>query len=275
MKSKLSRIAVILFVATIAITTYMPAFAAEAAKEKPVQKPIDMVLAKRYIKSMIDLCAKRTENYRLDVNAMADYAIQTLRGPNSDGSGYRFAQVKSVKNDLPEIITETKITSILELEKKQTVRGESRITNALQIHLPKYRSGGLFKNNGDAYIHSYTVEYSIEGKKYTITKEYKNWLPRNNSIDIPLPGIAEWAKIETDISVKTSDLEKTTVQLGASHPAIDDDPANPFSYSLDQLRSIKKNITYANPEDLTKMLKEAARGIDAVPASIGVEPAAE
>jgi len=218
---------------------------------------------------MIDLANKRSENFRIEINAMADYAIHTLRSPYTDGSGYRFAEVKFPKDDIPETIADAKIIEIFDSGKKQNMTGEARVTNALHINLPKYRSGGLFKNNGDAYIYSYTVDYTIDGKKYTIAKEYKNWQPRATAIDIPLPGIAEWAKISTDIAVKPSDYDKTYVELTATHPEIKDDPANPFSYSIDVLQSVIKNVAYAKPDELVKILKEADRGIDAVPAAIG------
>ena len=255
----------------LAILTCSCIFTAKAhAQKEAVTKPIDMALAKKYIANMLDLADKKPANYRLDVNAMLDYTIHALRGPYTDGSGYKFAGADIKNNSSMEKIGGGKIVEIFDLGKKQTFTGEARITNALQISLPKYRSA-LFKNNGDAYIHSYTVEYTIDGKKFTIAKEFKNWLGRNNTLDIPLPGIAEWAKIEVLASVAPADLEKTNIELHAAHPEIKDDPANPFSYPLDQLFQIKHDFENMKSEDIAKRLNEAARGIDAVPAALGAD----
>jgi len=266
-KSILSKIGVVL----IALFAALLLFASSAKAEQKNFKPIDMALAKKYIANMLILTDKKSENFRLEINAMLDYAIHALRGPYTDGSGYKFAEVDLAKNTGSDVIASGKITEIFDLGKKQSFVGEARTTHALQISLPKYRSGGLFKNNGDAYIHSYNVEYTIDGKKYTIAKEFKNWLTRKNTIDIPLPGIAEWAKVEVLASVTPADLEKTDLEVRAIHPFIKDDPANPFSYSIDRLIDIQKDVAYMKTDAINNRLNEAVRGIDSVPAALGAD----
>ena len=260
---KITRAAVILIAAAFAAVVSCRKISAES-----VEKPIDMILAKKYISGMNDSVEKKQKNYRLEIEAMADYAIITLRGPKTDGSGYRFAKVSYPKNSPPEVIADAKLLEVFDVGKKQSLKAETRVTNRLQIHLPKYRSG-MFKNNGDAYVHGYTVEYMIDGKKYTIAKEFKNWLKKTESIDIPLPGLAEWASIVAEFSVSMADIQKTYVQLAAFHPDVDDDPANPFSYSIGILKSLRKNASSEKSEEMKKLLAEAERGIDAVPAAIG------
>lgn len=264
-KKTLSKTMLILIGAAFAATVFCRAGLAQTAAE---EKPIDMALAKKYIASMNESVDKKAKNFRLEIEAMTDYAIIALRGPKSDGSGYRFASVSYPKNTPPEVLADAKLVEVFDVGKKQTLKAETRVTNKLQIHLPKYRSG-MFKNNGDAYVHSYTVEYMIDGKKFTITKEYKNWIKRNESVDIQLPGIAEWASITTDLSVSMADLQKTYVQICAFHPDVNDDPANPFSYAIGTLKTVRKNSSYGKPEELKKMLAEADRAIDLVPAVIG------
>jgi hypothetical protein len=134
----------------------------------------------------------------------------------------------------------------------------------LQIHAPKYRSG-LFRNNGDTYVEKYKVEFSIQGKTRTINWEHKNWISRDSTVEIPLPGIAEWAKIEIVAGVEASDVGNAIIELRALRPIVKDDPKNPFSYSIDQLKSLQKNIAYAKSEAVLAQLNEALAGIKTAP----------
>jgi len=236
----------------------------EARAGETMGQPVDVRSATQNIEAMIQLAENQTEDYKQEINAMIDLTLHILRGPYLDGSGYDYAELDMDDDNEPETMLSEKVDAVWEAGQQQTFTARARTIYALQINSPKYRTG-LFKNNGDTYLDSYRVEFSINGKKRTITREHKNWVRRNSTLEIPLPGISEWAQIDIVAGVAPADVNHTIIELRARHPLIKDDPKNPFSYSVDQLRTLQKNVAYAKSEVILEKLNEALQGIEAVP----------
>ncbi|HOO57049.1 MAG TPA: hypothetical protein PLN69_09520 [bacterium] len=244
------------------------------AQDELIGQPIDVNAAVENVETMLKLGEERGENYRQEINRLIDLTLHILRGPYLDGSDYKYAEAVMDDDQEPEILLSEKVDAVWEVGQQQAFDAEARTVYGLQISSPKYRSG-LFKNNGDTYIESYRVEFSINGKKRTITREHKDWVRRNAQLEIPLPGIAEWAKIEILAGVAPSDVNHTIVEITGRHPVIKDDPKNPFSYSVEQMKSLQKNIAYARQEVLMEKLTETLKGIEAVPTATSANLSAD
>jgi hypothetical protein len=248
------------FFAAIAVALMLPAVAAATT----AALPIDSAAAAANVEKMIATATERPEDFRQQIDAMIDFTLHILRGPVPDGSGYQYAEAIIDKTVEPETLLSERVNAVWKANQQQTFAAEARTAYMLQIHAPKYRSG-LFRNNGDTYVEKYKVEFSIQGKTRTINWEHKNWISRDSTVEIPLPGIAEWAKIEIVAGVEASDVGNAIIELRALRPIVKDDPKNPFSYSIDQLKSLQKNIAYAKSEAVLAQLNEALAGIKTAP----------
>ncbi|HOX28713.1 MAG TPA: hypothetical protein PLQ76_06125 [bacterium] len=233
------------------------------------QQTIDSKAALDNIQKMASLTKDRGENYRKEISNLIDFSLQVLRGPNPSGSGYLFATVSADKNSPAETLLSEKVDAVWESGKQQVYKAETTNVFSFTINSPRYRPGGLFKNNGDTYIDSYKVEYSVNGKEQTISREYKNWVKKNTSFSIPLPSPAEWARIEFTAGVSSSDVNRTVIEIIAQHPVIKDNPKNPYSYPIEQLKVLQNMISYAKPDAIVDKLNDIQDGIRTVPAAVG------
>lgn len=238
-------------------------------------RPIDLKTASDNVQKMIGLAQGAGENYKQEINALIDYTLHILRGPAPDGSGYMYALVTMDEKVEPETLLSEKVNAVWDAGQQQTLSAEARTVYSLEAYSPRYRTGGVFKNNGDTYLNSYRIEYSINGKKHTIVSEYKDWVRRNTSVPILLPGIAEWASIEIVTGVVPADVNHTLIELRAYHPVIKDNPMNPFSYTIERLKALQKNVMYYKADRILEMLDDALKGIEAVPIAMAAPLAAE
>jgi hypothetical protein len=247
-------------------------FSARYNAQETVGGAIDINAAAKYVQQMTDLATKSSDNYKVEISALIDYTLHILRGPKPGGTGYFYASATMDQKDEPETLLSEKVNAVWDAGQQQTFSAEARTVYMIEIYSPKYRTGGVFKNNGDTYIDSYRIEYSIGGKKHTIVSDYKDWVRRNNSVPVVLPGIAEWASIEIVVGVVSADVNHTIVEIRAHHPAIADDPKNPFTYSIEQLNYIQQNVMSMKAEKILERLDDTMKGIQAVP--LATAPAA-
>lgn len=230
---------------------------------------IDVDAAKKNIKATIDAAREADDSNpaRKEIASMIRYSLHILREPASDGLSYRYAAVDMSDKIKPVMMKSETLTSVWETGQKQVVSVETSTVTGFQIYMPLQR--GLFKNNGNMYLGSYKVEYIINGQRKTIDREYNQWLTRESVINVPLPGIAEWARFEMTVGVAPSDAEHVIVHLLAKYPRVTDNPVNPLSYSVGKLNeSLSRIEDDRQPREIIKYHEEALTGIASVPSEL-------
>ncbi len=195
-----------------------------------------------------------------ELKMLIGHAMHVLRGPLPNGKGYHLATVDMGDDVENTNLMSVKIDAIWELGQKKTITAELSSVYKFIIYSPLHR--GFFKNNGNFYLDSYTVEYTINGITESKTVEYKDWITRDSTLEVPLPGIAEWAKLELVVGVEPADVNNAILQIYARQPVVDDDPKNPFSYSISMLAEAKDRIEIGRRlKEIEKFLDEALLGI--------------
>lgn len=230
---------------------------------------IDVDAAKKNITATIDAAREAVDSdaERTELSAMIRYSQHLLRGPSGDGVSYRYAMVDMSDKIKPVMMKSESLSAIWEKGDKQVVSVETSIVNGFQIYMPLQR--GLFKNNGNMYLGSYKVEYIINGQKKTDSREYNQWVTREGVINIPLPGIAEWARLEMTVGVAPSDVDHVIVHIYGKFPRITDDPVNPFSYAIGKLgESLSRLEESRLPREIIKYHEEALVAISRVPSEL-------
>lgn len=230
---------------------------------------IDVDAAKKNITATIDAAREAFDANadRKELAAMVRYSQHILRGPSGDGVSYRYAMVDMSDKIKPVMMESETLNAVWEKGEKQVVSVETSIVNGFQIYMPLQR--GLFKNNGNMYLGSYKVEYIINGQKKTDEREYNQWLTRESVINIPLPGIAEWAKLEMTVGVAPSDIDHVIVHVLGKFPRITDDPVNPFSYAIGKLgESLSRLDEDRLPKEIIRYHEEALTAISRVPSEL-------
>jgi len=224
---------------------------------------IDLDAAKQVMKDTIELASQENEDNREKIVSMIRRSLHLMRGPNADGVSYRYATAGMDDDIEPVQLLSRTVQAVWEYGQKETIKVQTSGVYAFQIYMPLHR--GIFKNNGNMYLDSYTVEYTINGEKKTETREYKDWMTRETTLDVPLPGIAENASLELVAGVAPGDMDHVIVHVYAKYPEVDDDDRNPFSYSVEELReSFSRMEIGRRMKEIVELHQEAIRGIDYV-----------
>lgn len=222
--------------------------------------PIDIQTAARDINKAKNMIRTMEDAGAEEIKSLVGHAMHVLRGPLPDGQGYHLAKVDMSDDVESTSLLSAKIDAIWELGQKKTLSTELTSVYKFIIYSPLHR--GFFKNNGNFYLDSYTVEYTINGVEEKKTVEYKDWVTRDSTIEVPLPGIAEWAKLEIVTGVEPADVNNSIVQLYAKQPVVEDDQKNPYSYSVRMLAEAKERIEIGRRlSEIIDFLDEALLGI--------------
>lgn len=243
---------------TLAMTRACPAGAA-----------IDLEAAKKNIQSTLDAArdAEDTPESKNDLKSMIRYSLHILRGPGADGLSYRYATVDMGAGVKPEMIGSYKPNAVWEKDLRQTIAVEGSTIVGFQIYMPLQR--GFFKNNGNMFLDGYKLEYMLNGEKKSQTFEYRRWLNRDTAIDVPIPGIAEWARLEMTVAVAQADLDHVFAHVLAKRPLVKDDPSSPFAYVVGRLNDALSRLEDDRlPREVVKCHEEALAGIAQIPADL-------
>lgn len=237
-----------------------------AAADGPTDS-IDLWKVKDNFKTMIGISEKGGAGSREQLFLLIDQTLHLLRGP-LPGGAYTFAKVdRSDKKESLELLSQ-KIDAVVDSGQFQKISAEVATAHQLELYTPTQR--GFFKNNGDVFVKSYTVELIIDGVKKTVQREVNDWVRRGKGIPIPLPGLAQWAKIEVNAAVAKTDVNHAYLKILARVPDITDDPRNPYSFSIKELISASQyNAFDSKRKTVQEKLKSASAGLDYVPSVSG------
>ena len=229
-------------------------------------QPVDIAAAEASIRDSLKF-AETADDYtdRHKAKSRILYSLHLLRDPNPDGKSYQYATVTDKAGT--ELVLSEALNANRDNLEKQTLVIESSTVTGFQIRSPLQR--GFFKNNGDIYLESYKLTYKVNGKTNEVSKVYDNWVVRDTSIPVDVPGLAEWAKLEVVVGVKTADVDRTFIHLYADFPDIQDDPMNPFSYPIGQLKEALSRVENGRRlKEIIPFHKAALEGIAKVPPAI-------
>ncbi len=237
---------------------------------------INFSVAQERMEKAVAMVESGTPVQDKEVRYLVGDAIHVLRGPKADASNYNYAAAVMKKDAESVKIASAKIDKIWDIGERQTLAADASTLYAFRIKSPMHRA--FFRNNGRIYLESYKLEYTINGKTSTETKVVKDWIEKDNAVDVPLPGIAERATIEITVAVERSDVMQTIVEIEAKYPVITDDSRNPFSYSIYKLRDAQSSIELnRGKNEVSKAIAEAIGGIQtvvtAVPSAGAPQPA--
>lgn len=244
--------------------------AAPAAAQTTPAAAVDLWTVRQNLDNAIILTEKGGEGYRENVDLLIDQTLHLLRSPIQGGQGYHFATVDRDKGETL-LLASTKVDAALEDGAVIKLSGQAATPYELEIFSPLQRAA--FKNNGDTYIKSYRVELVMDGEKNTVERKYEAWLRRGTSHTIPLPGVAQWARIEIEAAANRADLHHAIIKLRARVPQIIDNPVNPFSFSISELKTAREyNRLEAKRGVVREKLKSALAGLDMVPGAATPPP---
>ena len=240
----------------------------EQPAEDKVELPcllVDIWTVRENLNTVIQIAEKGDEGFQEQVFLLIDQILHMLRSPKPGGAGYYYAGINT-EDPIVVDIADTKVDAVLEDGMIQKVSGQAATPFAFEIYSPPQRAA--FKNNGDTFVKAYRVELILDGAKKTVESKFEDWVHRKDSHRIPLPGIAQWAKLEIDASVKRADVNHAIIKLQALLPRIDDDPRNPYSFSINELKSAREyNELVSKRKTVVHKLKSALEGLDHVPGS--------
>ena len=253
----------------IAMLACVPAL--RAAAQTPAEQ-IDLWSVRQNLNTAVEVAEKGGDGYQRNIDLLIDQTLHLLRSPKSGGEGYFFA-IADKENAESLLLQSTKVDAVLEAGQVQLVTAEVATPFELEITSPAQRSA--FKNNGDTYIKAYRVELVIDGARKTVERKVEDWVRSGTTMTIPLPGIAQWASIEVDAAVNLSDVNHAIIKLLARVPQIQDDPRNPYSFSIDELKTAREyNRLEAKRGVVVEKLKSALKSLDAVPGAGAQSPPA-
>jgi hypothetical protein len=247
------------------------ACSARAADQAPASS-VDLWTVRQNLNNAITLSEQSGQDSQHNVDLLIDQTLHLLRSPLAGGQGYRFATMNRDKADT-FLLASSKVDAVLEDGQFLKLAGEVATPIELEIFSPLQRAA--FKNNGDTYIKSYRVELVIDGAKQTVERKFEDWLRRGTSHIVPLPGVAQWARIEIQVAANRADKSHAIIKLRARVPEITDDPMNPYTFSIDELKTAREyNRLEAKRGVVREKLKSALTGLDVVPGSATQAPSA-
>jgi hypothetical protein len=233
-------------------------------------KAIDLWNVRGNMKTIVEI-AEKGGDFQKNVDLLIDQTLHLLRSPKPGGEGYYFADIKKDPSAEPIQLASTKVDAVADAAQFQRISGEIATPYELEISSPLQRAA--FKNNGDTYIKSYRVELIIDGAKKTVERKFEDWIRKGTTHTIPLPGIAQWARIEIDAAVNKTDVNHTIIKLTARVPTITDDKRNPYSFPVEQLKAAREyNKLVSKRGKVVELVKSALQGLDYVPGSSSAPP---
>ena len=245
--------------------------AQSAASQTPAEK-IDLWSVRQNLNTAIAVAEKGGGTYQHDVSLILNQTLHLLRSPKPAGEGYFFASVDRDKAETL-LLQSIKVAAVIGEADFQIISAEIATPFELEIYSPEQRAA--FKNNGDTFIKAYRVEILQDGAKKTVESKFEDWVRRGTGHIIPLPGIVQWARIEIQAAVNQADVNHAIIKLRARVPQITDDPRNPYSFSIGELKTaLEYNRLEAKRGVVVEKLKSALAGLDAVPgAAVKPQPA--
>lgn len=182
--------------------------------------------------------------------------IEPLRFPTS--SGYKYAKFMKEPDGN---IGNQKLTAVHEIGNFQ--RYDKTILDKIyRIHIYSPKNSGLFHKNRDSYLETLVVNYRANGKAQTITKQFKRFLKRGESIDFELPEVSDETTVSLTFACKPEHRKKATFYVEFVRARIVDNGNSPY-YNLitllvnsplkhKSINSLNSKLTL-----IMKLLKEA------------------